>query len=160
VFVMGAKRVLGHFKALTKNEKSIVSYIHGNYEEASEAVLGKALKPYIDDWKKVKMEDLHHQIEKAADAGKLSKGMIEVWKSASNRMGRLLIVEKDFVYTAEQGASEEVIYKPGLPYNKFSYIKDAVDDVIEKVLEHGGDVEFVDKGMLSEYGHIALIQYY
>lgn len=160
VFVLGAKRVLGHFKALTKNEKSIISYIHGNYEEASEAGLNKALEPYISDWKMVKMEDLRHQIEKAGDAGKLVRGMTDVWKSASHRKGRLLIVEKDFIYTAEQGASEDVIYKPGEPYNKFSYIKDAVDDVIEKVLEYGGDVEFVDKGMLSKYGHIALIQYY
>ncbi|MBL7745254.1 MAG: hypothetical protein JNN00_17400 [Chitinophagaceae bacterium] len=160
VFVMGTKRVLGHFKVLTKNEKSIVGYIHGNYEEASEAELGKALNPYIDNWKKVRMEDLRHQVEKAADAGKLSVGMKEVWKSASQRKGRLLIVEKNFVYTAEHGSSEEVIYKAEQPYTKFSYIKDAVDDVIEKVLEHGGDVEFVDKGKLREYGHIALIQYY
>ncbi|HEY6504804.1 MAG TPA: hypothetical protein VIZ28_12565 [Chitinophagaceae bacterium] len=160
VFVIGAKRVLGHFKAITKNQKSIISYIHGNYEEASEAELSKVLQPYINDWKKVKMEDLHHQAERAADAGKLSIGMKEVWKSASQKRGRLLIVEKDFACTAEQGGSEEVIYKADKLYTKFSYIKDAVDDVIEKVLEHGGDVEFVDKGMLNEYGHIALIQYY
>lgn len=160
VFVMGAKRVLGHFKAITKNEKSIVAYIHGNYEEASEAELGKALKPHIENWKKVRMEDLRHQLEKAADAGKLSIGIKEVWRSASQRKGRLLIVEKGFIYAAEHGASEEVIYKADKESAAFSYIKDAVDDVIEKVLEHGGDVEFVNKGMLREYGHIALIQYY
>jgi hypothetical protein len=55
---------------------------------------------------------------------------------------------------------EEVIYKAQEPYNKFSYIKDAVDDVMEKVLETGGDVEFVEEGLLKEYQHIALIQYY
>jgi hypothetical protein len=32
--------------------------------------------------------------------------------------------------------------------------------VIEKVLEHGGDVEFVDKGVLNDLEHIALIQFY
>ena len=160
VFVIGAKRVLGHFKAITKNEKNIVGYIHGNYEEASETELGQALKPYIKDWKKVKMEDIRHQIEKAANAGKLSIGMKDVWKSASQRKGRLLIVEKDFTYTAEQGATEDVINKADKGYTTFSYIKDAVDDAIEKVLEHGGDVEFADKGVLREYGHIALIQYY
>jgi hypothetical protein len=160
VFVMGTKKVLGHFKALTKNEKNIAGYIHGSYEEASEAELGKALKPYIEDWKKVKMEDLRKQAEKAADAGKLSIGMKEVWKSANRRKGRLLIVEKDFTCTAGHGSSEDVIYKSDQPYTRFSYIKDAVDDVIEKVLEHGGDVEFVDKDVLRDYGHIALIQYY
>jgi hypothetical protein len=64
------------------------------------------------------------------------------------------------MYAAEQGGSEDVIYTPAEPYNKFSYIKDAVDDVIEKVLEHGGDVEFVEQGTLKDYQHVALVQYY
>lgn len=160
VFVMGTKKVLGHFKAITKNEKSIIGYIHGNYEEATEPELGEALKPYINDWKKVKTDLLRHQLEKAADASKLAAGIKEVWKAASQRRGRLLVVEKNFMYAAQHGGSEEVIYEPEETYNKFSYIKDAVDDVIEKVLEQGGDVEFAEEGMLKEYGHIALIQYY
>jgi hypothetical protein len=64
------------------------------------------------------------------------------------------------MYAAQHGSSEDKIYETVEPYNRFSYIKDAVDDVIEKVLENGGDVEFVDEGILKDYNHIALIQYY
>ncbi|MBK6634610.1 MAG: hypothetical protein IPG38_10090 [Chitinophagaceae bacterium] len=64
------------------------------------------------------------------------------------------------MYAAERGSSDEIIYKAIKPYNRYSYIKDAVDDVIEKVLENGGDVEFVDEGVLKEYQHIALILFY
>jgi hypothetical protein len=35
-----------------------------------------------------------------------------------------------------------------------------VDDLIEKVLQDGGDVEFVEDGSLNDYQHIALVQYY
>lgn len=160
VFVMGAKKILGHFKSLTKNAKSIVGYIPGIYEEITEAGLEKILKPYLDNWKKIKMEDLRHQMEKAADSGKLVNGIEDVWKQASQHKGRLLIVEKNFICPAQQGGREDVIYMPAEPYNKFSYIKDAVDDVIEKVLETGGDVEFVDDGTLGDHQHISLIQYY
>lgn len=160
LFVMGTPRILGHFKAITKNEKNIIGYIQGNYEEATEAELGEALLPYVNDWKKVKMEDLRLQLNKAADAGKLSHGIAEVWRAASQNRGRLLIVEKNFVYGAEHGENSGIIIKPKEPYNKFSYIKDAVDDVIEKVLEQGGDVEFVDEDELLRYDRIALIQYY
>ena len=55
---------------------------------------------------------------------------------------------------------ETIIHAGEGPYNKFSYIKDAVDTLIEKVLENGGDVEFVEPGMLKDYNHLALIQYY
>jgi hypothetical protein len=160
VFVMGTKKILGHFKALTKNEKSVAGYIHGNFEEASEKELSDALRPYILDWKKVKAEDLKHQMEKAADAGKLAVGMNGVWKVAGQHRGRLLIVEENFVFAAEQGESEDMIHAAEEPYNKFSYIQDAVDTVIEKVLEYGGDVEFVEGGTLKDYDGIALIQYY
>jgi hypothetical protein len=86
--------------------------------------------------------------------------MKDVWNAAMNHKGRLLMVEKNFMYAAEHGGSEDEIYKAAEPYNKFSYIKDAVDDVIGKVLENGGDVEFTDKDVLKDYQHIALVQYY
>jgi hypothetical protein len=160
VFIIGANKVLGYFKGLTQNEKNIAGYIHGNYEEATETELREVIKPYVDDWKKVKMEDLRRQMEKAANAGKLAIGIKDVWSHATQRRGRLLIVEKNFMFAALHGGSEDVINRLAGPYNQFSYIKDAVDDVIEKVLEHGGDVEFVDEDMLNDCGHIALIQYY
>jgi hypothetical protein len=58
-------------------------------------------------------------------------------------------VEKDFI-------------DPDLPdaLPQAFYIKDTVDSIIQKVLENGGDVEWVDKDRLKEYGHIALIQHY
>ena len=37
---------------------------------------------------------------------------------------------------------------------------DIADDTIEKVLEFGGDLEFVENGMLAEYGKIVLIKRY
>jgi hypothetical protein len=157
---MGVKKTLGYLKEITKNGKSIVGYVEGNYDETAESELAGILKPYLDNWKKVKMDDLRHRMEHAADAGKLATGIRDVWKQASQHRGRLLIVEKNFMYTAQQGSRDDVIYMPVEPYNKFSYIKDAVDDVIEKVLENGGDVEFVEDGMLNDYQHISLIEFY
>jgi Bacterial archaeo-eukaryotic release factor family 3 len=160
VFVAGTDKVLGYFKAITKNEVSIMGYIPGNYEESTEAELDVLLEPYVNDWKKIKMEELKLQMEKAAGAGKLATGIIDVWKQAVQHKGQLLIVEKNFMFAAEKGSAEEMICKPAEPYNKFSCIKDAVDDLIEKVLQDGGDVEFVDDGMLNDYGRIVLIKYY
>ena len=92
--------------------------------------------------------------------GKLVYGMKGVWEAATHKNCHLLIVEKDFMYPAHQGAHPDQIYKEDLTLNNPFYIKDAVDDVMEKVLEAGGDVEFVDNGVLKDYNHIALIRYY
>jgi hypothetical protein len=160
LFIMGTRRVLGHFKKQSQNTSHIIHSIEGNYKDASEETLHRVLAPYVADWKKVKQQDLLHQIEDAYNKNKLSIGIREVWKEATHKKGRLLIVEKNFMYAAEQGSKEDIIHQPSGPVVSFSYIKDAVDDVIEKVLENGGDVEFVDEGILKEYNHIALVNYY
>jgi Bacterial archaeo-eukaryotic release factor family 3 len=160
LFVLGAEKILGHFKKLTKHASAVIDYVHGNYEEVTTDELNKILKPHITDWQKVKQKDLLNQLEEAAGKKKLAVGMREVWREAMNQKGRLLVVEKNYMFAAEHGGTDDIIYKVTEPYNKFSYIKDAVDDVMEKVLENGGDVEFVGEGVLKDYKHIALVQYY
>lgn len=160
LFVMGADRVIGHFKKITHNANRILGYVHGNYEEATEEELRKALQPEIADWKKVKQDDLLHQLDAAAGAKKLVAGMENVWREATHKRGRLLVVEKNFIYPAHLGNGEDIIYMEDHEAGNNFYIKDAVDDVIEKIFETGGDVEFVDAEVLKDYGRIALILYY
>jgi len=160
LFILGTKKILGHFKQLTKNGKSVIEYMYGNYADASQEQLKELLAPHIVDWKNLRQRDIANQLEDATAKNKLAVGIRDVWHEAMIYKGRLLVVEKDYTFVAEHGSSEEIIYKALDPYSRFSYIKDAVDDVIEKVLENGGDVEFVDAGIMKDYHHIALIQYY
>ena len=160
LYVMGTERVLGHFKKLTRHLGLVTGYVHGNYEEMTQQELKTVMLPYIADWKNVLQKDVLNKLDEAAGKQKLASGMRDVWREATAKKGRLLLVEKNYMYAAEHGSSDEIIYKAIEPYNKFSYIKDAVDDVIEKVLENGGDVEFVDEGLLKDQHHIALILFY
>ena len=160
LFVVGTERIAGHFNKITRHGKSVIKYIHGNYEEASVNELKELLNPYVSDWKKVKEKALVTILENAADNKKLATGIKDVWKNAMQLKGRLLAVEKNYMVAAEHGDDGDEIYKPAEPYNRYSYIKDAVDDIIEKVLDNGGDVEFVDAPLLSSYHHIALVKYY
>ncbi|MFY7840928.1 MAG: hypothetical protein ACOVP7_11670 [Lacibacter sp.] len=160
LFVLGTERVIGRFKQLTRHQKSIVDVLYGNYEEASMPVLKKIIEPVVSDWKKVQVKDLLNRIEEAAGKKKLAVGIKAVWHDAIRKKGQLLIVEKNYMYPAQHSdAAEHIEGTEGL-YNRFSYIKDAVDDVMEKILEYGGDVEFVDEGVLNGYEHIVLINYY
>jgi len=160
LFVLGTDRTVGHFKKITHNEKSVIGYVHGNYEETTEAELLKILEPYVHDWKNVKKEDILHKLNDALGAKKLAVGIEEVWKEASHKKGRLLVVEKNYMYPAHHGAESDIIYHQDHETENNFYIKDAVDDIIEKILENGGDVEFVDAHALKDFDHIALIQYY
>ena len=160
LFVLGAERILGHFKSITKHAGLVVDYIPGNYEELSFEELKVVLSPSISDWKKVKQKDILNRLDEAASKKKLAIGMTDVWREAMRKKGRLLVVEKNYQYAAQLGNGNDLLEELLEPYNKFSYIRDAVDDVMEKVLENGGDVEFVDAEVLKDYQHIALIQFF
>jgi hypothetical protein len=160
LFIMGTKKITGHFKKLSKHNAAVIGYVQGNYEEASIEKLRELLAPYISDWKKWKTRYLLNKLDAAFGEKKLAVGIKNAWREATNNKGRLLVVEKDYVFPALHGNKKELIHQVTEPFKKHSYIKDAVDKVIEMVLESGGDVEFVEPGQLEKYDRIALLQYY
>lgn len=160
LFVMATEKIVGHFKQISHNVNRISGHVHGNFESSSVTDIRKAIAPLVADWKKVKEDDLLLRLDAARGAGKLAVGIQNAWKGATQKGGRLLVIEKNYMCAADPSDNESVI----VPHDENStnpfFIKDAVDDVIEKVLKNGGDVEFVEEGILKDYRHIALIQYY
>ncbi|HEY6978052.1 MAG TPA: hypothetical protein VH396_17250 [Chitinophagaceae bacterium] len=160
VFAVGDENILERFKKITKNTEKLLGFIPGNYLDASEKEMNKIFQPYIQDWKMVKQQNILQEIGKAVDYERVSFGMQNVWEAANHKSCRLLVVEKDFVHPVQAGDKINKIFPEDIKGDNPFYIKDAVDNVIEKVLQSGGDVEFIENGMLKDYGRIALIQYY
>lgn len=160
VFVLGSEKVSAHFRKITKHGEHLIKFIHGNYQEANEGEIRKVMQPYIRNWRDIKQQELLQHLEGAMSGHKLAVGIEEVWAKAMHKNSRLLVVEKDFIYPATHGSNPDIIYKADLNASNTLYIKDAVDDVIEKVIDNGGDIEFVENDVLKEYNRIALVQYY
>lgn len=160
LFVIGTEKITGHFRQISSHTRQVTEYVHGNYEKAGLPELKEILKPYIREWKKGIEKDLLRQLEAAAGEKKLVTGIMDVWREAVGKKGRLLVVEKNYMYPAVHGEKEELIEAATEPFNRYSLIRDAVDDIMEKVIGHGGDVEFVEEGVLKEHRKIALIKYY
>lgn len=160
LFLAGSKKIMGTFREITKHEKHIAANIHGNYEDATIPELRNLVAPYVQNWYNDQDKWLVTQLSLAADNGNLISGIQDVWREANSPQTRLLAVEEDFNYPATTGESADIIYPAVAKYNTNHYIPDAVDDLIEKVLEHGGEVTFTGNGVLKEYGGIALIKYW
>ncbi len=160
VFVMGVERVTGHFRQITKHSNAVIDYINGSCEDLSISQLREKLAPAVSVWKSKQQKELLFQLEEAAGKKRLAAGIADVWKEALHQKGRLLVVEKNYLHPAQHSDVEDRITELSEPHNSFSSIRDAVDDVIEKVLQNGGDVEFVDDGALKKYRRIALIRYF
>ncbi|MGZ3755531.1 MAG: baeRF3 domain-containing protein [Mucilaginibacter sp.] len=160
VLLLGTKRILGHFKKISKHLDHIMDYVDGNYESATIAELKDLTLPYTESWKAKQQNEVMARVDDAESQFRLSVGIQEVWRDAQNGKGKLLIVEKNYRFAAQHEAEPDVIQAIKEPYNQLSYIRDAVDDVIEKVLQSGGDVEFMEDGTLGKFDHILLIKHY
>jgi hypothetical protein len=158
LFVVGAEEVITQFKNISENNLSVNEFIVGNYEGVSKDELQQLLEPFLHDWAVVKKQFLLNKLKKAAQTNNLIFGIRDVWEQCMKRNGKLLLIQNNYRYAPEPGSSEEIINNVTQPYSNFSYIKDAVDAAIEKILENGGDVEFVDADFLKDIGPIALIK--
>jgi hypothetical protein len=99
-----------------------------------------ALAERLDQLDDARQRVTLRQIETAVDAGRLEDGIDQVREAADSRNSRLLVFEKD---QAQQ-----------------FYKEDSIDDIVEKVLNNGGDIKEVDKDALEKFHHIALVRYY
>jgi len=160
VFVMGTEELFTQFKNITSHHEAIVEYMKGDYEESSLEYLKKILDLCIVDWQKIKQKYLLGQLEEAANKNMLVSGMANVWQEVMNRRGQILLIEKGYLYDTIHEEKNTLNYEMAGSYNKFSCIKNPVDELIEKVLENGGNVELVSNGFLQEYDQIALIRNY
>jgi hypothetical protein len=160
VLVVGPARLIGHFSEITHNGRAIASYIHPQAGNDSLLEIDRILQPHIQNFKTGQVQQLLHTLEESTSRQRLATGIHEVWRQASKRNAKLLVVESNFMYAAVRGSTEDEIEKPVEPVNKLALVIDAVDDVIEMVLKAGGEIRFVDKDVLEKYDRIALVQYY
>jgi hypothetical protein len=154
LFIVTPQKNMGYFQSITKHKKNIAGFVHGNFDNATESELLKALEPQLKNWNVVRENHLQHQLKMARDDNKLTIGIRNVWMRANLKHKQLLIVERNFYCPALLTEKGETVFADG-DRNNVIAAKDAVDDVIEKVLANGGDVEFVDD--LKDQNRIALM---
>jgi hypothetical protein len=80
LFVLAPKRILGHFRNITRHGGAVIEYIEGNYDALTLHELKAVLDPHVSDWKKVKARELLNQVEEAMNKKKLAVGMRNVWR--------------------------------------------------------------------------------
>ena len=158
VFVVGPRRAVNYFAQNTSGKEKIVEYLYMKEDPSSEKEIAGAIQPIATDWDKVQQKYLRQLLETANTLHKLATGIGNVWKMASRWTATLLMVEKNYRHSNQLLESEEGLYTSSEPYTRYSHIRNAVDYIIEIVLENGGDVEFVETEVLRGCKNIALIQ--
>ncbi len=160
VIICGVKKEIANFKTITKNNNSIIGSVEGNFDYASPTEILDKIEPVFKKNLKTKEDKILKSLDEAISKKTYSIGIKEVWKTAMEKNGRILIVEKDYRCPAKLGLDEYSLIPLKTIEDKIEVINDAVDDIIEIVLKNGGMVDFVENGALSDFQRIALVTYY
>lgn len=160
IVVVGDCKLITQFKKITCNDESIAEFVNGDFQNYSFAAIEKMLKTGIINWQQIRDKRLLDQLKVATDHNQLIFEIVRIRHEVLRSRGGLLILEKealgDFIGKVIEESIDSMVQK----YNKFSNVKNQVDEIIEKVFENGDNVELVNKGFLKNYGPIALIKKY
>lgn len=159
LLLVGVDRHLSFFNEVTSHGRLVAGSLLGNYDTSSAHDLGKLLWPLVLDAKEARRQELLQELEAAVGAQRSSSTLGEAWLQA--QMGRVatLLVEEDYHQAArvsESGMLLTLVDETGGP----DVIEDAVDDLVELVLQKGGQVFFFGDGALALHGRVAAILRY
>lgn len=159
LILAGSSKDLGYFKKVSTNYKYVVGKVKGNYIYESNQKFGQLTFEKIKDYLKTEEDKLLKRLDDAIGKKLAVFGIVNVWKASKEGKGLILLAEKDYEipgFVTEDDS--EIFLHP--PKKSHEIIEDAVDDVMETVLEKNGKVIIVENGNLSRFEGIALILRY
>lgn len=157
LLVVGEKKNLSIFDSVTSHKDVLIGRVEGDYAATSPHDLGKIVWPIVKKVMAGTSEKAMNDLETAENSGNVSSGIGAVVHAAGSRVDDTLFVEEN--YHVKGGIREmdhSLIASKDLDIQEV--IDDAVDAIIEKVLENGGNVVFMESGSLTEFHRIALIE--
>lgn len=159
LIIAGTVDDIAAFKKIT-SQKNIIGEIPGNQFHTPLSELASSaweiMKTFLDHKKENQVKELFEQIEQ----GNGITGLTAIWQAAQEGRAYKLVVEKDysqpaFLVTAN---SYQLYIKP--PKEKHEILQDAVNTLMQLVLEKIGEVIIVENDRIENYGRIGLITRY
>jgi len=157
--VVGVDRFLAFFKEVSAHKDIILTTLTGSHDKTSAHELAKLVWPLVKANLAEQRRQVLNQLEKAIDERKYISTVGEVWRLAYDGRGQLLLVEEDFHFPARvDDTGRHLTHADDI--TEPDVMEDAVDEIIETVLNKQGQVVFVENGQLEAHQHIALILRY
>lgn len=159
LILIGVDRYLAFYKEIMANKGILIGEIKGNYDKANEHELSKLVWPLAYDNLLKQRKEFLNRLENAVSAQKATSGIDEVWRFAVDGRLDTVLVEEDYHYPAILSEDGRKLIKAE-DKKAPRVMDDAVDNLLEIVIDKGGKVYFMEDGSLEKYQSIAGILRY
>lgn len=151
----GSKRALATFTGLSANLGRLAGSIPVNVTTEPLTVLAERIRPALESYLLSRQQEALALLDRRTGARRTVSGMTDAWLAARTEGPEMLAVEQGLFYPARISADGDLLV-PATDVEHPEVIDDAVDELIELVLERGGWVALVDDGALAAHGGVAL----
>lgn len=159
LILAGPEKELAWFEKVSAHTGRIIQRVKGNYTHHNSKKIAGFAWPIMQEHLQQKRKSLLKEYEELIGARRAVSGIQQVWEAAGEGKAFKLLVEKDFRMPGFVKDSDPHLYlRPPVAHHRV--IADAVDELIEKVLEKRGQVFFMENGALTDQHRIALITRY
>jgi Bacterial archaeo-eukaryotic release factor family 3 len=155
VVLVGLKQNLVVFDDVAANAGAVIGTVEGGHDGAPGHELLTLVQPVLEADIERRQRAALLELDAARNGRRYAAGLDEVWQLARQGRGAHLVVENGY-RTQARVYDDHLVIAEG----DSADTEDAVDDVIEIVLTHGGEVTFVPDYMLADHDRIALVARY
>jgi hypothetical protein len=151
----GSPRVLAAFTGLSDNLSRLAGTIPVNLSTEPLSVLAERTRPVLEQYLLSRQQEALTLLERRTGARRTASGMVDAWLAARTERPEMLVVEQGLFYPARVSGDGDLLV-PADDVEHPEVVDDAVDELIELVLDRGGWVAMVDDGLLEAHDGVAL----
>jgi len=130
-----------------------IGSVPGNHDRTGRAELHRSAWTVVSDWLDGTRDQALTRLDRARSARRFAGGIDEVWPLASEGRVDLLVVDETYALAVRVDEHESLV--PADDAEAPDVVDDIVDEAIEQVLLHGGEVVMVGAGQLDDLGRVA-----
>lgn len=153
--VVGATRTVSAFTRISRNTGRLAGVLTGSHARTPLPTLVTLVRPVLDAYLRSREAEALALLDRRTGQGRAVTGMAAVWLAARTERPEMLLVDPEFFYPARLSADGDLL-TPATDVHHPDVVDDAVDEVIEIVLQRGGWVALGGAEALADRGRIAL----
>ncbi len=155
VVLVGPAPLAAALRHVAKNLHRLAGVVPGNHHRDPLPLLAERVRPVLDAYLHGRQEEALALAARRRRSHRLVSGLASVWLAARREHPEMLAVEDDLMVPARLACDGDVLV-PASDVEAPDVLDDAVDELIETVLERGGWVALVEPGALAEHGGVVL----
>lgn len=158
VFICTEQSNYAEYLKMANYPETVAGLVPGNMDKENAQHITDEVWPTVRKWNDEKNHQRLAELSSAVGAQNFLTDFTEIWRAIGEGKGRTLFVKQGYFQPAKLDHNRIQLVSPENAED--ANVDDIVDEMIEKNLDHGGNIVFIPGDELKDYGNLVLVTRY